>query len=456
MDIQTPESFAAHLAAVGPNRASIFREVLRQYGGMIEIIPYLPPSDRDAFATIYRQHEFPDLADIILQKKPRREPLTAFPYFSVEEQSGERADFFMENSMEQYEDIRHRQGVSHPLRVGRVHSALEAIRGVPPAWISAADRDFKITDSWDSDMRYNSWDFFAAEFFPYEPNYNQVVDYAFRTEGDHTSLYLWMTHPRKGVSRTISVTDVREPDLQNVFAFLRDSGERMVTRFKNIPIELNPALDPTKLREGYKGWNPFEDGMMDRSMVVPRFGAKGFLANWSEIIDFYFERYTPSRECDSCEGRGYSPTAKRIKEEIYQQMGKKDSNLLLTTEEQDLLREAGKFPPGALGYDSLAIHMLVEHRTKERNVDTKCVGCAGHGAIATGVERLGLNLWSILPYNKRSRGIFIEEVPESSLPRVYTMLREAGDRMKKRFGRIPHSSAQIPHEQGFPDIAALV
>ena len=44
---------------------------------------------------------------------------------------------------------------------------------------------------------------------------------------------------------------------------------------------------------------------------------KGFLRPGTDIIDFYFEEYVPTKECDVCAGRGLSLEGMILKEQYY-------------------------------------------------------------------------------------------------------------------------------------------
>lgn len=59
--------------------------------------------------------------------------------------------------------------------------------------------------------------------------YNYVEDFA------TVNLILWMLHPRKGASRGVEVKNIKQEDLPEVFAYLREAAQRNAKRFSSIP-----------------------------------------------------------------------------------------------------------------------------------------------------------------------------------------------------------------------------
>jgi len=63
------------------------------------------------------------------------------------------------------------------------------------------------------------------------------------TEPEMLVLCLWMTHPRKGASRGIKITHVKEEHLPIYYRLLRDAGDKLAQRFKNVPdVEVDREL----------------------------------------------------------------------------------------------------------------------------------------------------------------------------------------------------------------------
>jgi len=333
---------------------------------------------------------------------------------------------------------------------------IENMRGTFPLWTPEKGDLAKTGNYWDCKQEKGTWNQFTQEWFPMDKDYNRLVDYSFKRAGDNVSLNLWMTHPRKGASRVISINEVYKSDLPQIYAFLRDMGKELISRFQNIP-ESPGRANPLKLREGYKGWNPCEDSMAEKSLFLESLGAKGrFFRQPTEIIDFYFNKNVPSKNCEACHHTGYSPRALEIEKQIYSLGTGLDSFQALSEEERRVLEQAGRPLGGPLEIDSLSAHILTKHRTRKERVKHLCSKCHGHGFIPIGDERLGLNLWVILPAEGKSRGVYFKEVPKTSLPRAYEMLREARDVLIARFKRIPQSDIKIPYEKGFPDFAGML
>ena len=59
--------------------------------------------------------------------------------------------------------------------------------------------------------------------------YNYVEDFA------TVNLILWMLHPRKGASRGVEIKNIKQENLPEVFAYLREAAQRNANRFTNIP-----------------------------------------------------------------------------------------------------------------------------------------------------------------------------------------------------------------------------
>lgn len=326
---------------------------------------------------------------------------------------------------------------------------LENMRGTSPLWTPRTGHLARTGDYWDCRVDKEDWNQFAQEWFPMDKDYNQVIDYSFERAGDNIALNLWMTHPRKGAGRGVSIHNVNETDLPQVYAFLRDMGKGLIARFKNVPESQDSTVNPLKLRKGYKGWNPFDDAMAGKSLTISRLGSKGeFFRKPIEVIDFYFDKNVPSRNCKVCDRTGYSLRAIEIRDQLY-------AGDALSEEDKHVLKKAGRPIDSPSGLDSLSVGVLMESRTKKEGVEHICSECKGKGYIPTGEERLGLNLWTILPTEGKSRGVYIEDVPNDSLPRAYKILREARDVLVARFKGIPQSKVKIHYEKSFPDIASI-
>jgi hypothetical protein len=48
-------------------------------------------------------------------------------------------------------------------------------------------------------------------------------------------LVLWLLHPRKGASRGVEIKSIKQEELPQVYAFLREAANRNANRFSKIP-----------------------------------------------------------------------------------------------------------------------------------------------------------------------------------------------------------------------------
>lgn len=107
----------------------------------------------------------------------------------------------------------------------------------------AIDQPFVQKDSakrvwWTDSLAYDSFDEFRREFIGGDPDLNLVFDYRILASDSHVTdnpysgselpeekfgLALWMSHPRKGASRTILVSNCSEDDGQELKEFLKKS-----------------------------------------------------------------------------------------------------------------------------------------------------------------------------------------------------------------------------------------
>lgn len=93
---------------------------------------------------------------------------------------------------------------------------------------------------WSDSLSFGSFEDFRSEFIGGNPEYNLVFDYRIIASDEHVDanpyssselpednfrLAIWMSHPRKGVSRTILVNNCTEEDGQEIKEFLRRSFE---------------------------------------------------------------------------------------------------------------------------------------------------------------------------------------------------------------------------------------
>lgn len=219
-------------------------------------------------------------------------------------------------------------------------------------------------------------------------------------------------------------------------------------------------MKPEDIREGYKGWNPFEDYMCNSGGWNRRLEFESwkdfkkefipFDPNYNQIIDFYFQRYKPTKNCESCGARGYSPRALEIESELHERLGVgREAFDRLTNAERDVLRQKGRLSDSPLGLDSLSKGVLIVYHTALEGISEICEDCKGNGEIVIGRERLGLNLWMTHPRKGASKGIYITLIQEKELPKVYALLNDAKDRLIERFKNVPHSDVKINYGKGF-------
>lgn len=238
-------------------------------------------------------------------------------------------------------------------------------------------------------------------------------------------------------------------------------------------------MRPEEMREGYIGWCPHVDAMATGESKgwssTQDLKAEEFIDQWlpidpdyNAIIDFFFVRQTPTRECETCGGSGYNAETQNIADAYYdfEETGNRwcdkltDDEIEALMEYRKLSREeavARMKDKGIGGCDALDRWMLIEVRAKRLGVWGKCEDCGGEGQIPTEPEMLVLNLWMTHPRKGAARGLRITHVEESHLPVFYALLRDAERRLRKRFENVPFVTVDSQlFEKGFPDIAGAM
>ena len=87
-------------------------------------------------------------------------------------------------------------------------------------------------------------------------------------------------------------------------------------------------MRPEEMREGYIGWCPHVDAMATGESKgwssTQDLKAEEFIDQWlpfdpdyNAIVDFFFVRETPARECETCGGSGYNAETQNIADAYY-------------------------------------------------------------------------------------------------------------------------------------------
>jgi hypothetical protein len=243
-------------------------------------------------------------------------------------------------------------------------------------------------------------------------------------------------------------------------------------------------MKPEELRQGYIGWNPNADYMWKDGHgwdTRKKYRSEEYLRDWfpsdfdyNQVVDFYFERITPSVKCEACNGVGYNPETKKLSDDWYTHLrtdGKRGWSENLTQDEVQALFDQGrmfgfkKCPTAAEAnawfrknmHDAINHWICVEVRAKRLGVWGNCEHCGGKGYIPTEPEMLTLNLWMTHPRKGASRGIEITHIPDKHLPIYYGLLGEWKKRLIKRFENVPETSLDPKFmKKGLPDIAGLL
>lgn len=205
----------------------------------------------------------------------------------------------------------------------------------------------------------------------------------------------------------------------------------------------------------YNFWGNFEDYMSkDGHGWDSRYSCdnwKNF--NWklddlNEVVNFYFEVYRESVDCEYCDRTGYNEATKRIADDFYDfssKTGRGWSNNLTEDELEALMerrnletrKDAIDYIKNGIGLDALDRFMLVRVRAERLGVFGDCEHCDGHGyRFVEPSARVGLQLWILHPRKGCSRGAFIEQIDKEDVPEVINYLKEAQRRNNERFSKL--------------------
>lgn len=231
-------------------------------------------------------------------------------------------------------------------------------------------------------------------------------------------------------------------------------------------LDLNPE---------YTHWGPGEDYMLmpdekgGWSAGIEFESWKEFkidLDELNEIVHFYFSINRQAVKCSACDGSGYSPQGKHLRDTFFD--GARGWSRHLKQPDVDALVAAGRLmdfthtfvvgegwkpkdPPATptaeevnawavgrgFGHDSINCNVLVEARCKALSVEPYCARCKGDGYVYTAPEaHVSLVLWLIHPRKGASRGVEVKRVEREDIPAICAYLQEAAQRNADRFKAI--------------------
>jgi len=236
----------------------------------------------------------------------------------------------------------------------------------------------------------------------------------------------------------------------------------------------------------YCGWGNFEDYMCkdgsgwDKRCNLPSIDDMWKLDDLNECINFYFTLYRKNHECTACEGTGLNSQTKQLSDDWYSfdktewvyTNNRRYNNLswqyhLTEVEVKALVKhnrlmdlthiytkengwtkkepeyiptpkEVNEWATTGLGHDSINQWICVEASAKHLAIYGHCEQCDGMGCVYDEPEgKVALQLWVIHPRKGCSRGVYIEEIKKTDLPKVFKFLNEAKERNENRFSKIP-------------------
>lgn len=221
--------------------------------------------------------------------------------------------------------------------------------------------------------------------------------------------------------------------------------------------------DTLKANPQYVWWGNFEDSMAfgtswDKPLEYAAWSEWGGVPDdLNECVNFYFELTRDSQTCAACDGTGYNPATRQIKEDYYDFDGRGTRWVnKITQDEVDLLWEdhrlrdfkekptaeqVNEWSKRGMGHDSINAMLLIKHRATRLGVYGQCDVCDGHGNTFTApAARLALQLWILHPRKGAARGVYIRTIEQSDLPSVYAYLRAAAERNAARFSNVPDAA----------------
>lgn len=241
-------------------------------------------------------------------------------------------------------------------------------------------------------------------------------------------------------------------------------------------------LDLLKLNPSYVWWGNYEDYMSNEKGWRARYFAESFdelwdLDNLNEVVNFYFEVTRENHECPHCEGEGVNPETRQLIEDWYdfEETGRRWCSKLTEVEVEALFKagrlsdlsdgwykydkekdswmkmedewvscdkpkmpspeEVNAWNEGrGLGHDAINRSICVRARAKHLGVYGNCHHCEGLGYIYDSDKaKVSLQLWMLHPRKGCSKGVYIKEIKQTDLPKVFEYLREADQRNQNRF-----------------------
>ncbi len=219
-------------------------------------------------------------------------------------------------------------------------------------------------------------------------------------------------------------------------------------------------LNVLKKNPEYVGWGNYEDYMCnegkgwDSAVELENVDNLWKLDTFNELVNFYFEIYRNSKECNYCEGSGLNLATKKLDDDWYDF----DNNGTrwcdkITQDEVDALWEKGRLKSDfkekpsveqvnswerkGIGHDAINRHICVRQRAKRLGVYGHCSTCNGKGYIYTEeIVHLGLQMWFLHPRKGASRGVYLKNIEKNELSNVISYLKEAQRRNNEKFEKL--------------------
>lgn len=218
-------------------------------------------------------------------------------------------------------------------------------------------------------------------------------------------------------------------------------------------------INVLKKNPDYLNWGNHEDYMIKHSegwdcpVNLEAVEDLWELDELNELVNFYFEIYRNSEECNLCKGSGLNPDTKKISDDWYdfENKGTRWCDKI-TQDEVDALWKEGRLrdfkeKPTAeqvnewerkgLGHDAINRCICVVQRAKRLGVYGHCSTCEGKGYnYIENKVHLGLQMWFIHPRKGASRGVYLKNIEKDELDKVINYLKEAQRRNNDKFSKI--------------------
>lgn len=219
-------------------------------------------------------------------------------------------------------------------------------------------------------------------------------------------------------------------------------------------------INVLKMNPDYCGWGNYEDYMFNKNkdwtspVEIETVKDIWELDDFNELINFYFEIYRKSKDCEECEGSGYNKETLQISKDWYDFDNKgtrwcdkitqdevealwNEGRLKFDFKEIPTAEEINKREKSGFMHDAINRIICIEQRAKRLNVYGLCSKCKGKGYLYTDNEpHLGLQMWFIHPRKGCSRGVFLKNIEKEEFNEVIKYLKKANERNNNRFSKL--------------------